>query len=191
MAKKIGAAILAVAGSLALAACGKSEAAEAKPATRGFDAVARGKYLVNTIGCSDCHTPFKMGPNGPERDQERYLSGHPENFKPGPAPELKDGWVMAMPATGTAFKGPWGTSYAMNLTPDRMTGLGIWTEEMFVKTIREGRHWGVGRPIMPPMPWEFYRNLEDGDLKSIFAYLRTVPPVRNYVPAYEPPQTEE
>jgi mono/diheme cytochrome c family protein len=192
MTRMIAAAFLAVVGSVALCACGESQAAESSaPARKGMERVTRGRYLVNAIGCSDCHTPFKMGPHGPERDQARFLSGHPESFKPGPAPELKDGWIMAMPASGTAFKGPWGTSYAMNLTPDPITGIGIWTEDMFVRAIKEGKHWGSSRPIMPPMPWEFYRNLEEEDLKSIYAYLRTIPPVRNNVPAYEPPPSPE
>jgi hypothetical protein len=78
-------------------------------------------------------------------------------------------------------------SYAFNLTPDQNTGLGIWTEEMFVKAIRTGRHMGVSRPILPPMPWQMYRNLTDDDLKAVYAYLRTVEPIHNRVPDPLPP----
>ena len=144
--------------------------------------VERGKYLVGFGGCNDCHTPFTMGPNGPEPDMTRALSGHPANFVL-PAPPKMDGkWVWAGAATNTAFAGPWGVSYARNLTPDQVSGLGIWTEEMFVKTMRTGRHMGVSRPILPPMPWQALNSLDDQDLKSIYAYLRTVKPVRNEVP---------
>ena len=150
--------------------------------------VARGKYIVNTAGCHDCHTPWKVGPNGPEPDMTLALSGHPENMKLPPAPKLGDGpWVWTAAGTNTAFAGPWGVSYTANLTPDRMTGLGIWTEDIFIKTIRTGRHWGVSRPILPPMPWSVYRNMTDEDLKSVFAYLRTIKPIKNQVPEPLPP----
>jgi hypothetical protein len=78
-------------------------------------------------------------------------------------------------------------SFARNLTPDQVTGIGIWSEAMFMKTIRSGRHWGVGRPILPPMPWFNYRQMTDQDLKSVFAYLRSIPPVHNRIPEPLPP----
>jgi hypothetical protein len=150
--------------------------------------VARGKYIVNTAGCHDCHTPWKVGEKGPEPDMTLALSGHPESMKLPPPPKLGNGpWVWTAAGTNTAFAGPWGVSYTANLTPDRLTGLGIWTEDIFIKTIRTGRHWGVSRPILPPMPWSVYRNLTDEDLKSVFAYLRTVKPIRNQVPEPQPP----
>ena len=153
--------------------------------------IARGEYLVTIGGCNDCHTPFKMGPNGPEPDMSRMLSGHPESVKMGPPPKLGKGpWVWAGAGTNTAFAGPWGVSYARNLTPDRLTGIGIWNEEIFMKTIRTGRHWGVSRPILPPMPWFNYAKATDEDLKAIFAYLRSIKPIRNEVPdaiVAEPP----
>lgn len=151
--------------------------------------VKRGEYLVNTSGCHDCHTPWKMTANGPEPDMSRKLSGHPETMTVGAPPTLTGPWISASAATNTAFYGPWGISYTMNLTPDRNTGLGIWTEDMFVKAIRTGRHMGVSRPINPPMPWPVYRNFTDEDLKSIFAYLRTIPPIVNHIPDYVPPST--
>ena len=91
----------------------------------------------------------------------------------------------------TAWSGPWGITYAQNLTPDENTGIGIWTEDMFVRAIREGRHMGQGRPIQPPMPWPMIRNLNDVDLKSIFAFLRTIPAIQNRVPQPLPPAAVE
>lgn len=145
--------------------------------------VKRGEYLVRLGGCNDCHTPFKMGPNGPEPDQSRLLSGHPESLKMPPPPKLGNGpWVWAGAGTNTAFAGPWGVSYTANLTPDRLTGIGIWDEQMFFKTLRTGRHWGVSRPILPPMPWQNIGQSTDEDLSAIYAYLRSVKPIRNQVP---------
>jgi mono/diheme cytochrome c family protein len=145
--------------------------------------VERGKYLVTMMGCHDCHTPLREGQSGPEPDMSRALSGHPETLVMPPPPALGHGpWLWAGAATMTAFSGPWGVSYAANLTPDKETGLGTWTEETFVKAIRTGKHLGVGRPILPPMPWPMYRNATDDDLKAMFAYLRTVTPIRNQVP---------
>lgn len=150
--------------------------------------VARGEYIVKNSGCHDCHTPWKVGPNGPEPDMTLALSGHPESFKLPPPPKLGNGpWVWAAAGTNTAFAGPWGVSYTANLTPEKMTGIGIWTEDIFIKTIRSGRHWGVSRPILPPMPWTVYRNMTDEDLKSLYAYLRTVKPIKNQVPEPLPP----
>jgi mono/diheme cytochrome c family protein len=144
---------------------------------------ARGEYLVTIGGCNDCHTPLRMGVNGPEPDTTRTLSGHPQQFVMPAPPKLADGrWQWSGAATNTAFAGPWGVSYARNLTPDEVTGIGIWTEQMFMKTIRSGRHWGVSRPILPPMPWFNYAKMTDEDLKAVYTYLRTLPPVRNQVP---------
>jgi mono/diheme cytochrome c family protein len=184
--------VLLVGLSLA-AACGHGPTPDAH--AKGFDnspsaavdpaaeKVARGKYLVNSVGgCNDCHTPMKMGPKGPEPDMERYLSGHPEGLAVGPAPALRDGWLYAGNLTNTAFAGPWGVSYAVNLTSDPDRGVGAVTEEVFVRTIRTGKHLGVGRPIMPPMPWPVYAQMTDDDLKAILAYLKTVPASRNRVP---------
>lgn len=166
------AAVLAIAGSIA--------------ATSGTNREARGKYLVSSIGCNDCHTPLKMGPKGPEPDMSRFLSGHPEQMGALKAVAPRGPWLWAGAATNTAFSGPWGISYAANLTPDQNTGLGIWTEDMFVKALRTGRHMGVSREIMPPMPWTAFRNMTDEDLKSIYAYLRSLKPVVNHVPDAQP-----
>ena len=151
--------------------------------------VERGRYLVASIGCADCHSPKVLGPNGPEPDMTRFLAGHPEkDVLPAP-PQLSPGpWIAVVSADLTAWSGPWGISYTANLTPDLNTGIGIWTEDMFVKAIKTGRHMGVSRPILPPMPWPFFRNLTEEDLGAIFTYLRTIPPVHNRVPEpVEPP----
>jgi mono/diheme cytochrome c family protein len=147
--------------------------------------IARGKYLVTFGGCNDCHTPLKMTDRGPVPDMSRMLSGHPESMKL-PPPDLKPGPWFASTAGMTAWAGPWGVSYSANLTPDVNTGMGIWTEQMFVKAMKTGKHMGAGREILPPMPWQGVAALEDEDIKAIYAYLRTVPAIVNHVPA---PQT--
>ncbi len=79
--------------------------------------------------------------------------------------------------------------YTMNLTPDIDTGTGSWTEEMFLRIFRTGRHLGgAGRPVLPPMPFVNIRNLTDEDLVSIFAFLRSLPPIHNPVPSPEVPE---
>jgi len=165
------------AGDSAKPAAAAKPAGAAKAAT---GAVARGKYLVTIGGCNDCHTPIKMGPNGPEPDMDRMLSGHPANVTLPAAPALQGGWLAV--STMTAWSGPWGTSYTRNLTPDNETGLGAWTEQQFMDTIRNGRHQGRGRQLLPPMPWQNYAQMTDSDLKAVYAYLRSIPPISNKVP---------
>jgi len=144
---------------------------------------ARGQYLMSTSACMDCHTPWKLGDKGPEPDTTRLYSGHPEHLKMPPAPTLPEGpWVMTAGATNTAWAGPWGVSFTANLTPDIETGLGRWSEADFIRTIRTGRHMGRGREVLPPMPIVVYNHFTDRDLKAIYAYLRTIPPIRNKVP---------
>jgi mono/diheme cytochrome c family protein len=145
--------------------------------------VARGKRLVETMGCNDCHTPWKMGAKGPEPDMTRSLTGHPADFVMPPPPPPSGPWIGHMSATNTAWAGPWGVSFTANLTPDKETGLGAWTEEMFIATMRTGRHQGKGRQLLPPMPWWMVGNLADEDIKSLFAYLQSLAPVKNRVPA--------
>lgn len=161
--------------------------AEGEPAaaTATEDArVERGRFMVTLGGCHDCHTPVKMGANGPEPDLSRMLSGHPQELVLPPAPELPPGpWVATVAATMTAWSGPWGTSFTANLTPDDETGLGRWTEQDFVATLKSGRHLGRGREILPPMPWQNLAQLPEEELGAIYAYLRTIPPVANRVPA--------
>jgi hypothetical protein len=142
--------------------------------------IERGKYLVTIMGCNDCHTPLKFGPNGPEPDMARLLSGHPEGLEMPPPPLQPGPWWMA--TNMTAFAGPWGISYTINITPDSLTGIGSWSEETFTKAMRTGRHMGASRPILPPMPWQSIAALTDTDMKAMYAYLRSIPPLRNKVP---------
>jgi len=175
------AAALATLAALGLVFASPAPAAESDGLT--VEKAARGKYLVATSGCMDCHTPMKMGPKGVEFDLSRMLSGHPESLQMPPVPTLPQGpWLVISSATNTAFAGPWGVSFTANLTPDPDTGLGQWTVQNFKDTIRTGRHMGRGRPVLPPMPIPVYNNFTDDDLESIFAYLRTIPPVKNRVP---------
>ncbi|WP_205512287.1 c-type cytochrome [Longitalea arenae] len=146
--------------------------------------VKRGRYLVTIMGCNDCHTPKKMGPKGPEFDTDRMLSGHPAEM---PVAKYDAGtaknWILFNQML-TNYVGPWGISYSANLTPDS-TGIGSWTEQQFFKAIREGKYKGLdnSRPLLPPMPWQEFSHASDEDLKAIFAYLKSIKPVRNVVPA--------
>jgi mono/diheme cytochrome c family protein len=174
---------LCMAGALAaagtLAACSKPEVSP----------VSRGEYLVTMGGCDDCHTPKVFGPNGPDLDKARRLSGHPAGEK---LPELPvsiigpEQWGAVTNNHLTAWFGPWGVSFAANLTADA-SGLGGWTEDNFIQAMRTGKHAGSGRPILPPMPWMNFARMTDDDLRAVFAYLKSLPPVSNAVPAPIPP----
>jgi mono/diheme cytochrome c family protein len=175
---------IVAAAVIAVLAAPQANAAEtAQRADAPSDKVARGRYLVSTAGCHDCHTPFKPTANGAEPDMSRMLSGHPQDLKMPPAPVLPAGpWMVVSAGTNTAWSGPWGVSFTANLTPDPDTGLGQWTVQDFKNTIRTGRHMGRGRAILPPMPIPVYNNMTDADLEAVFAFLQTVPPIRNKVP---------
>lgn len=161
--------------SLFSVSCRQSHAANTR--------VERGSYLVTVLACNDCHTPLIETPQGPQPDMTRMLSGHPQDLIMPDPPALPSGpWGWVGASTSTAYAGPWGVSFSANLTPDENSGLGAWTEDIFVKTMRSGRHWGVARPILPPMPWASLRHLTDEDLAAIFAYLQSIPPVVNQVP---------
>ncbi len=150
--------------------------------------VQRGAYLVKGGGCTDCHTPLKIGPSGPVPDDNRFLSGHPAALVMPPAPALPEGpWLYVAAATMTAWAGPWGVSFTANLTPDRETGIGAWTSQTFVDTIRAGRLLGRGRQLLPPMPYQAMQNLTDIDLRAIYAYLQSIPTIVNKVPGPTPP----
>lgn len=190
---------IAALGSILIAICffvsfelsysNEQKGAELNGAKTGAQ-IKRGEYLVNFGGCNDCHSPKIFAAKGPIPDPDRLLSGHPSNEK---LPELPkdliapDRWGGLFTNDGTAWVGPWGVSFASNLTPDDQTGIGLWTEELFVKTMRTGKHLGAGREILPPMPWYSLANLSDDDLKAIFAYLRSIKPIKNAVPAPIPP----
>jgi hypothetical protein len=102
-------------------------------------------------------------------------------------PMIKQGFAMFYPDL-TAAAGPWGISFAANLTPDD-TGMASWTEEQFKIALTQGKSKGManGRPLLPPMPWVNYTTMEDADIKAIFAYLKSIKPVKNVVPAPIPP----
>lgn len=141
------------------------------------DLVARGSYLVSVAGCNDCHTPhvFDRKTSKMVPDPTRLLSGHPEGSSgPLTAPEPGE---MAASGDHTSFRGGWGYSYAANLTPDKETGIGKWTEEQFILVLRTGR---IGDHfLLPPMPWANFSKMTEGDLQAIYAYIQTVPAVRN------------
>jgi hypothetical protein len=159
---------IAFAAALATLTGVAAEAAEPAKQARLTVEQTRGRYLMSTSACMDCHTPWKLGDKGPEPDITRLYSGHPEAMKMPPAPVLPEGpWIMTAAATNTAWAGPWGVSFTANLTPDLETGLGRWTEADFIRTIRTGRHMGRGREVLPPMPIAVYNNFTDRDLKAI------------------------
>jgi cytochrome c553 len=136
--------------------------------------VERGRYLVGITGCHDCHSP-KIA--GMKPDPERLLSGRPSTTK---LPSKAEGEVHASEDL-TAWTGGWGQSVASNLTPDPATGLGMrYNEAKFIQTMRTGKK-PEGVQLLPPMPTDVYQNMKDEDLKAIYAYLRTIKPIRNSV----------
>jgi mono/diheme cytochrome c family protein len=138
----------------------ETETATTSDSTAAMTPVQRGAYLVTVTGCHDCHTPgvFYGAP-----DMSRQLSGS----------EL--GW-----------QGPWGVSYARNLTPDPNTGLGNWTDEEILNALQKGVK-KDGSPMAPPMPWPDFAHLTHSDALAIVAYLRSIPPVLHQVPPRVPP----
>ncbi len=175
-------AMAAFSGALVRATASAGQGGAATPQQKAAR-IERGDSLVRAMGCDDCHTPFKMGPNGPEKDMARRLTGHPAEMVMPPAPPPSGPWIGHVSATNTAWAGPWGVSFTANLTPDKETGLGNWTEDMFIATARTGRHQGKGRPVLPPMPINMLNALDDDDLRSVFAFLQSLAPVKNRVPA--------
>ncbi len=160
-----------------------SEEGKAKPKSQQ-EMIALGKYIVHTSGCDDCHTPKIFTEKGPVFDTTKQLSGHPQGdvIPPLDVQALGVNQWAATTMSLTAWVGPWGISYASNLTPDKATGIGTMTEEMFIKCLREGKYMGVGRPLLPPMPWDVYGKKTDEDLKAIYAYLMSIKPISNQVP---------
>jgi cytochrome c553 len=152
--------------------------------------VERGAYLVRAMGCHDCHTPWAPGPKGPAPDMTRALSGHPADLVMPAPPKPVGPWGWSGAATNTAFAGPWGVSFTANLTPDPETGLGRWTADTFIATMRTGRHEGKGRPLLPPMPYPSVASLDDQDIRALFAYLQSLTPIRNRVPAPVDPEDQ-
>lgn len=153
--------------------------------------VEQGAYLVEIMGCNDCHSPKTMTAQGPIPDPKRLLSGHNAEEQLAKVKDLEvlKAYVL-FNMNSTAAVGPWGTSFAANLTPDE-TGLGNWTLDNFEKAMREGKFKGLdnGRGLLPPMPWPNYSKLSNDDLAAIWAYLQSIPPVRNLVPNAVPPMS--
>ena len=162
---------------------GCTDEGKAKPKSQQ-EMIEMGKYIVHTSGCDDCHTPKIFTEKGPVFDTTKLLSGHQAGdvIPPLDANALGVNQWAATTMSLTAWVGPWGISYASNLTPDKATGIGTMTEEMFIKCLREGKYMGVGRPLLPPMPWEVYGKKTDEDLKAIYAYLMSIKPISNQVP---------
>jgi hypothetical protein len=171
---------MSIVAALALAAIVSASGAQTPSSPRTApQQIERGRYLVTVQDCNGCHTPFDA--KG-QPDMSRMLSGHPASLKLPAPPRVSGGWGMVVSATNTAWSGPWGISYTTNLTPDRATGIGAWTEQNFIDSIRKGRKSGAGRPLLPPMPWPNYAKMTDDDLKAVFAYLQSIPPIRNAIP---------
>lgn len=169
--------------TLILAACLIPATAHGGAPASSKSLIKRGQYLITITGCADCHTPLKMGPKGPEPDMDLWLSGHPSAMKMPPAADLGQGpWMWAGAATMTAFSGPWGVSFSANLTSDKDTGLGAWSEKTFIAALRSGKHTGKGRDLLPPMPWQGIGQATEADLRAIFAYLQSTKPIKNAVP---------
>jgi mono/diheme cytochrome c family protein len=147
--------------------------------------IAKGEYLVTIGGCNDCHSPKQMTEKGPEIIKELMLSGYPADRPLLVADKnaITKGWAL-MNYDLTQAAGPWGVSFAANLTPDP-TGIGNWTEEQFKKALTQGKFKGMdgGRMLLPPMPWFNFAYLKDEDVSAIYAYLKSIKPVNNLVPA--------
>jgi hypothetical protein len=148
-----------------------------------------GEHLVTIGGCNDCHTPKKMTPMGPVDDTSLMLSGHPANMPPPDVDRrAMESKGYAVTQTLTAWVGPWGISYAANLTSDS-SGIGDWDEARFILCLREGKWEGLAgsRPLLPPMPWASIRLMTDDELKAVFAYLKATKPIKNMVPVAAAP----
>ena len=123
--------------------------------------VKYGEYLAGPVAhCAECHTSQRPGGRP---DETKFFAG------------------------GFPFRGPYGVSYSSNLTPDKGTGIGNWTDEQLRRAINGVRP--DGRTLLPPMPWMYYAGkIADGDMKAMIAYLRSLKPIQNIVPAPEPPK---
>lgn len=171
----LSAAALVVAVAAAPRAGGESSEGPAQLQPASASQIARGRYLVSIIGCTDCHTPHdEQG----QPMEGRFLTGHPTGATlPQWDPSMMEkGVLVAIAPTFTAFAGPFGVSIAPNLTPDRETGIGKLSADELVKSWRTGMHWELDRPVLPPMPVQVYKNMTEQDIRAIHAYLMTLPP---------------
>ena len=170
---------------------GSSKSASENISLTEEELIKKGEYLVTTIGCNDCHSPKKVTERGLEVIPELMLSGFPGD-RPAQGVNmdaLNSGWGLFNHDL-TTFVGPWGQSFAANLTPDP-TGIGTWTEEQFKIALTRGKFKGIegSRMLLPPMPWFNWTNMKDEDVKAIYHYLKSIPPVKNVVPAPIPPES--
>lgn len=162
------------------------------PSYGGFESqVAWGKHIVIISGCNDCHTPKKMGPHGPENNMDMELAGHPSQLPPPEInrKEIESKGLAVISSTFTSFAGPWGISFASNITSDSTTGIGNWTFEQFKNVFKTGKYNGApkGRDLLPPMPWPNIGSMTNEELQAVFAYLQSTKPIHNIVPQPIPP----
>ena len=162
----------------------------AKRDTLSTDSLVRlGGYLTTIIGCNDCHTPKKMLDNGMMvLDSALLLSGYPSSrgLPKFPDQPVEAGFVVGnLDATSTY--GPWGTSFAANLTSDD-TGIGKWSLSQFSIALQHGQYRGIKgtRMLQPTMPWPNFKHMSAIDVKAIYEYLKSTKPVVNIVPAFKP-----
>lgn len=157
--------------------------------TKEEELIQRGSYLVTVGGCDDCHSPKIMGPNGPEIDMERRLSGFPSS-RPVPTynSELIKKGMIQFNEDLTSSAGPWGISFSANLTSDP-TGASSWPLENFIYALRHGKLKGLkeSRDLLPPMPWFNFAKMTDEDIEAVYTYLKTIKPVQNIVPGPKSP----
>ncbi|MBD0275149.1 MAG: c-type cytochrome [Acetobacteraceae bacterium] len=144
-------AIAALAALAAVAAAAPTATAQQQSAPR-----SRGEYLATIMDCGGCHTG---GALAGQPDPKLHLAG--------------SGIGFGIPGLGVF--------YPPNLTPDRETGLGAWTEADIVRAVRTGVR-PDGRVLAPVMPWHNYAALTDGDARALAAYLKSLSPVRNATP---------
>jgi hypothetical protein len=157
----------------------------------GYDSPEEwGHHIVTIADCGNCHTPKKMTSMGPVEDDGLALSGHP-SAQPYPNVDRMEMETKHLFSSDdlTSWVGPWGVSYAANITSDSTTGIGNWNEEQFLTCMRKGKYMGLdkARDLLPPMPWQAFRNMTDDELKAVFAYLKSTKPIHNIVPQPVPP----
>jgi mono/diheme cytochrome c family protein len=130
---------------------------QAQAAEAARDPVRRGRYVVSTVGCSYCHTPVRADGS------------------------LVDAMLFAGGQQWTAT--PFGDFVSYNLTSDKETGLGGWTDDQIKAVLTRGVRPDGSRMLPYPMPWPSYASLTPSDLNAVVAYLRTIPPIANRIPA--------
>ena len=124
--------------------------------------VSRGKYLLTIAACNDCHTPQEKG---------------------APAERMRLAGGMEFPTPDG------GTLRSANITPDKETGIGKWTEEGFVQRFKIHENPATVAPGGPNtiMPWSMYAGMEEEDLRAIYKYLMSVKPIKNKMERFTPP----